>query len=165
MRALLLLLVSGNVLAGSALASWEAPTQNTDGTPIVLPLTYTLYGGVQGQPKVALATVSSLSYQHTTAPNGVTYCYQVTAIAGGEESAPTGEGCKVMVGLAVTVTTAYRMRLKVDGYDMVPLGTVPLGTSCVEGKTVDGLSPVPRDSVTLTSRFDTKPVVIFAKCG
>ena len=109
-------------MAGTANLTWTAPTLNTDGTAITAPLSYKVYGGVQGSAKAVLATVSALAYTHSTAPNGVTYCYQVSAVAGGVESALSAEGCKVMppavpnppTNLAITVAV-------VAGINMAPV--------------------------------------------
>ena len=176
MRALpVLAMFSCSAVAGTANLTVTAPTQNTDGTAITLQLTFKFYGAVQGQAKTVLATVGTPAYTHSTAPNGVTYCYQVTAVAGGQESAPTAEVCKAMPaaipnppgGLTVVVTapTAYRMRQSVDGYELVAIGTVPVGTPCTASKSVDGFSPVPRAAVVKASKLDTLPLVVFAQCG
>lgn len=133
-------------MAATATLTWTAPTLNTDGSTITLPLTYKVYGGVQGQAKTVLATVSTLTYTHATAPNGVTYCYQLSAVAGGVESALTVEGCKAMPPLVpnpptnLTVTVAV-----VAGINMAPVykyslankrsadpaGYIPLNKGCV----------------------------------
>jgi hypothetical protein len=78
-----------------AALSWTAPTLNTDGSTITLPLSYNVYGALCGQAKALLHTTSSLSALLTGQPIGE-MCYQVTAVAGGQESAPSGEGRKIM---------------------------------------------------------------------
>jgi hypothetical protein len=76
-------------------------------------------------------------------------------------SPPSG----VSATVSATNPTAYKMRQSVDGYSFVAIGTVAPGTSCDVNHSADGLTPVPRSAVTLASRFDTLPLVVFAKCG
>ena len=109
-------------LAGTANLAWTAPTLNTDGTAITAPLSYKVYGGVQGSAKAVLATVSALAYTHSTAPNGVTYCYQVSAVAGGVESALSAEGCKVMPPAVPNPPTNLTITVAVvAGINMAPV--------------------------------------------
>ncbi len=63
-----------------------------------------------------------------------------------------------------TDLAAYRMRQSVDGYTMVPYGTVAAGTVCDTTRTLDGYHLVPRSSVTLTSKVDVLPLVSWAHC-
>ena len=142
--ALLAVLPTG-VFAGTANLTWTAPTQNTDGSAITLPLTYKVYGGVQGAAKAVLATVSTLGYTDNAAPNGVTYCYQVSAVAGGQESAKTVEACKVMppavpnpptnLTITVAVVAGINMapvyKLTSNGKRSAdPAGFVPVNVGC-----------------------------------
>jgi hypothetical protein len=72
-----------------------APTKFTDGTPITGPVTYNLYGALQGQPKKLLApspltTCSSVRSN----VNAGTQCYEATALVPGYgESDHTSESC------------------------------------------------------------------------
>ena len=147
MKKLLALLVFSPLaaVAGTANLTWTAPTLNTDGTAITAPLTYKVYGGVQGSAKAVLATVSALAYTHSTAPNGVTYCYQVSAVAGGVESSLSAEGCKVMppavpnpptnLTITVAVVAGINMapvyKLTSNGKRSAdPAGFVPVNVGC-----------------------------------
>jgi len=76
-------------------------------------------------------------------------------------SPPTG----VSLVVAASNTTAYKMRQAIDGYSFVAIGSVAPGTSCDATHSADGYTPVPRASVTLASKFDTMPLVVFAKCS
>jgi len=81
----------------SAVLTWAAPTLNTDGTAITLPLTYNVYQGAQGsttKPSV-LTGVTALTATITTGlAASSTVCFELTAVAGGQESAHSGEACK-----------------------------------------------------------------------
>ncbi len=116
--AVLLCLLVPAAYAATVNISYTAPTQNTDGTPITGAITYKIYGGVQNQSKVLLTTTSALTYVHTSAPNGVTYCYDVTANVAAVESAPI-TGCKAIpaatpnppTNLTVTVAVVLGMNM------------------------------------------------------
>jgi hypothetical protein len=71
-----------------------APTKFTDGTAITSPVTFNLYGALQGQIKKLLAPspLSTCSSVRSNV-NAGTQCYQVTAVVGGSESDPTAESC------------------------------------------------------------------------
>lgn len=95
---LCLLLVPGVVLAAppSATLTWTAPTKYTDGTTITVPLTYNVYQGLSGATKTrVLSNLVALTTTITTglSPNS-TVCWELTAVAGGQESAHTAEVCK-----------------------------------------------------------------------
>lgn len=122
--AILLLALLGvpAVMAGTATLTWTAPTQYTDGSPIgTAPITYRVYGGVQGQTKTLIATVSALTYQHTGAPDGVTYCYQLTAVVNSQESARSTEGCKVMPPLVPNPPTGLQVVQVITGMEWSPV--------------------------------------------
>lgn len=80
----------------SATLRWVAPTQYEDGTTITAPITYSLYQGLKGSPKVlAVSGITGLTYTFSTglSPNTIV-CWEVTATVGGQESAHTVEACK-----------------------------------------------------------------------
>lgn len=76
-------------------------------------------------------------------------------------SPPSG----VTLTVAATNTTAYKLRQSVDGLSFVAIGTLPAGVSCDPTHSVDGYNLVPRGTVKLSSRFDTLPLVVFAQCS
>jgi hypothetical protein len=96
------------VAANQAVISFTAPTTYTDGTPITAVLSYGVYQALQGQPKVKVATVLTTTSTITTGLlSGKTYCWQVTAIDGAQESAMSNEACKTFappIPNAVTIT-------------------------------------------------------------
>lgn len=182
----LLALLPSLAWAGTITYDVTLPTKNTDGSNVTatgatslasLRVEYgTCNAGAFGMKTGEFSSTTLTSpVTSVTSPNlaAGTYCARVyVKNAGGQESAPTN----VVQGdvpvptpnpgtLAVKQITAYKMRQSVDTYAFVPIGTVPLGTACDAAHTVDGRYPVPRAKVTLTSRFDTMPLIVFADCG
>lgn len=185
LAAALLAIVGANAVAGTASLTWTAPTQNTDGTdiPATGPLSLassrvewfqcaSAQSAWPASPSNATVPAPATAYTVTGLADGQLFCFRVRwANVAGTSSAYSNVGTKQIPVttpnppvLTVVQTTAYRMRQSVDGFEMVSLGTVPLGTECGT-KSVDGYYIVPRSAVTLTSRFDTKPLLTFARCG
>lgn len=183
---ILLALIPSMALAGTIAYDVTLPTMNTDGSAITatgataltsLRVEYgTCAGGAFGT-KAGEFSSTTLTKPVTTvispALTAATYCARVyLKNSGGQESGPTNVvQATVPVPtpnpgtLAVKEVTAYKMRQNVDSYAFVPIGTVPLGTACDADHSADNLHPVARAKVTLASRFDTMPLVVFAKCG
>lgn len=91
-----LLVAASAFAANTAVLTWTPPTAYTDGSPIVGALTYNVYQGLQGAPKVKVgspATTATATIS-TGLNNGATYCWTVTATQGTNESAPSNEACK-----------------------------------------------------------------------
>lgn len=98
---LALLSIGAIAAPNQAVLSWVAPTMHTDGTPIggTETVTYTVYQGLQGQPKVKGPTgIAGLT---VTINSGLlsnrTYCWDVTATSSDApslESAHSSEACK-----------------------------------------------------------------------
>ena len=61
--------------------------------------------------------------------------------------------------------TAYKLRQDVDKTSFVAVGTVPVGTKCDPATAIGAYGVVPRASVTPRSRFETLPLIVFAKCA
>lgn len=128
-----------------------APTKNTDGTDITAaqgPLTFNLYGGLQGQPKQKLVVgATSCSFTRTSVPWGTSE-YQATAVALGNESPPTNIATSVVppptpgapTNAVVVTLVAYEMRGTIqDGtLRMVRVGRVYEGTSCLQTQATVG---------------------------
>ena len=85
---------------GSATWSWSAPTSYTDGTaiPSTVALTYNLYLGTGGpgseSSTPAQTGITALTATTSGYAAGVTVCGNLTAVAGGVESAHSAEACK-----------------------------------------------------------------------
>lgn len=80
-----LLLVGCGAPQSVAHLSWDAPTQNVDGTALAGPLTYTVYRGASSTSLTAIATVSAQAYDDAAGPG--TWVYAVSAMAAGVKSA------------------------------------------------------------------------------
>jgi hypothetical protein len=80
--------------------SWTAPTRNTDGTPIVPPLSYRVT--ING---VAVTTVSTLTYTASGLPAGQ-HCATVATISAGGTSAESLPACATLAPPATNVCTA-----------------------------------------------------------
>jgi len=167
--------------------SWIPPTTNTDGSTLTDLAGFNLYRGATAS---ALAKVKSVgkavtSYDDASLAAG-TYVYAATAVnAASAESAKSATVSQVVgglnatasataavqsvpnppTGLIVTEITAYKMRQSPDAFSFVAIGTVPLGTACNSELNADGMHVVPRASIKLASKFDTLPLIVYAKCG
>lgn len=103
------LAVANAQTARSATISFTRPTQFTDGTtiPTGTTITYNVYQGARGSTsKTRVGTITGTS---TTINSGLQpgeYCWQVTTVANGAESALSNEGCKTFAfpTEAVTIT-------------------------------------------------------------
>jgi fibronectin type 3 domain-containing protein len=162
--------------AGTVNLTWTNPTTRTDGSPVTVAQNK-VYRGATCATQTVIATIPvATAYVDTTAPAG-TPCYAVTALdAAGLESAKSTPATATVpvappsapTGLTTTVqvsdTGAYKLRQSVDGFTFVRIGTVPAGTACA-AQTVGEYAVVPRSAVTLASRFDTLPLITFARCA
>ena len=98
--ALTLLLLAAAVDAQeprTARITFSKPTKYVDGGDIAasVVVTYNVYQGVKGQPKTRVATIgASPATISTGLESGKEYCWQVSAVANGVESAQSNEGCK-----------------------------------------------------------------------
>lgn len=172
---------------GKTTTTWVPPTQNTDGTPLTDLAGYNIY---RGTTAANLVRIKSVGPAVTTLDDpGLatgTYVYAVTSVnASSQESAKSATASAAVngsitsasataaiqsipnppTGLTVVNVVAYKMRQSVDGFSFVAVGTIPLGTACNEQLPASGFNVVPRASVKMASRFDTLPLVVFAKCG
>jgi hypothetical protein len=104
MKRLLLLLpfffigaASAQSTPNTAILTWLAPTLNTDGTAIAGPITYNVYqtpcGAASGGTKIA-SNLTALTYTETGFADGATECFNITAVAAGQESAYSNQGAK-----------------------------------------------------------------------
>ena len=168
--------------ADSVLA-WSQVVTYVDGTPIPASLQSQVGYAIYSKPCGSTAAATRLNMpllafttSYTWKPAPGCYTLTVTSNLQGAESAPTNAmnvtipqvpavPANPTTGFVTNDTTAYRMRQTVDGYAWVAFGTVPLGTACDATHSADGIyRPVPRAQVALTNRFDTFPLVSWAKC-
>lgn len=85
---------TGPAAAGQALLRWNAPTQNTDGTPYNDPAGYQIYTGTSSPPQVKgerIAAPGTLTRTITGLPANTVQYFSITAVsAAGNESDPMG---------------------------------------------------------------------------
>ena len=168
----------------SALLSWQAPTQNTDGTPVTNLAGFKLYFGQSSgnlSQSVTIANPAALTYrvENLTA---ATWFFAATAYnAAGAESAFSNIASKTTIGCVplpdprppagVTITTqaitVFDYVPQVDDTLMLPIGTVPEGTQCLaaQGVIADGVVyfAVPRAAVSFAG--NVQPDIVYARCG
>lgn len=167
--------------AGTLNVAWTAPATCADGTATSGCATtgYKVYSGPCGQAKttvIASPAASALTASIPNLPPGK-ICVDMTTLAGTAESDHSNEVSatipaplpnppgNVTATVQVADNSAYKMRQSIDGFTFVAIGTIPPGTNCDTSHNVDGYSVVARSNVTLTSRFDTLPLVVYAKCS
>jgi hypothetical protein len=184
--AIISILISGLAFgADTAKVSWTPPVQNTAGQPLVgeLALTgYSIYHHIEPITSAnrAAATKTDVSaeaneytFNLSGGSTGLTYYFRVTAINIAGESALSAEVSKFIKAdstvpeppgnIIVSETIAYTIVKRVDGFVMLPVGTVPPNTPCIVEQTINGYYVVPRTSVTWSGNI--RPDVVVAKCA
>ena len=154
--------------------AWTAPTQCSDGSPVVGNCDITAYKvetatSATGTWSTLTTTIGSvLTYTADNLAAG-THCYRVSAISSGGASAPSAIACATATPplpgpptLKTIDTLAYEVQKATDALKLAVVGTVPLDTPCTSDE-ANGLHVVPRKAVTVSGK--TKPVVMVAKCG
>lgn len=177
MKALKVVLLLASSAATAGTVNWTNPVTYTDGStlaPADITQTRIEYGSCNGTAFGTKAGEVKATGPATSAPINLspgTYCLRGYTTAKGVESVASAVFKSVIAQPApnppvlVTVEmTAYKMRQSVDGFSFVAIGTVPLGTAC-DAKSADGFNVIARANVKLASKFDTLPLVAFAKCG
>jgi hypothetical protein len=179
-KALVLLfgiLLSMAAYAGDAKLTWVNPTQYTDGTTIPAgslsgnrvewgTCSGTAFGIVAGSQTLPVSTTYTV-----TGLTAGTWCFRAYASAGGVESGPSVVASKVIAppqpqppsGLTVSTPVVYTIVKKVDGFVLLPVGTVPADTPCDVTQQVNGYFVVPRAKVIWSGTV--KPDVVVASCA
>lgn len=103
-------LVANAQTARTATITFAAPTKYTDGSSIAAgtTVTYRLYQGEKGGAKTQVASLSTTATTvNTGLQAGREYCWEVTAVINGQESARSNEACKAFafpIPETVTIT-------------------------------------------------------------
>ena len=175
----ILFLITAAATAGTLTPSWTNPVTYTDGSALAatdITQTRVEYGSCNGTAFGTKAGEVKATGAATTGPaitvGPGTYCLRAYTTAKGVESAASAVAVATIAQpapnppvLKTVDVTAYKMRQSIDGFSFVTIGTVPLGIECNAALNADGVYVVPRSSVKLASKFDTLPLVTFAKCG
>lgn len=169
---------------GTVTVGWDAPTENTDGTPLTNLSGYKVYRWTGSAAPALAATVVAgvVSVPLTGIPAGPSV-FAVTAFSPSGESSFSSSvtftvaGQSVSKSASVTVTvvpkpptnpvvtqkTAYQVVIQRNKFAFVPVGTVPLNAACVETQRVNGYYVVPRWRVTFSGT--NRPEAVVARCG
>jgi hypothetical protein len=182
---MVLFLLVACAYAGDATLNWTAPTQNTDGSPLMDLDHYKIYYGTSTTSLtqlVDLITKSLLTYKVTNLAPG-TWFFSMTAInTAGIESDKSNVVSKVILptkpnsptDLTVTTIALFRLVQNISPTGegdlvMVLLGTVPAGTSCDVSQTITthGVSynKVPRNTVGIIYTDNNRPPTVWAICS
>lgn len=165
---------------GGALLSWTAPTQNTDGSALTNLAGYRVVYGTSASTlhqTIEVADPGMVAYCVTgLAP--ATYYFAVRAYTStGAESANSNVVSKVITNTPVpviptppgtlTISTGqlevYQVIGTDQGFQFLPVGTVPANTQCIAAHQVNGRYAVPTSAVTWYG--NVKPKVVVAQCN
>jgi hypothetical protein len=93
--------------APAASITFAAPTNQSDGTVLTLPVTYNLYQGTASgaETKVASTLAGSPISVSTGISSATTYYWYVTVVDSNGESAPSNEVCKIFPAALPGVVT------------------------------------------------------------
>ena len=142
-----------------AVVSWQAVTQNTDGTRAVI----TGYRVEYGQGNFSHSVVTSAQQVVLSALAPGLWQFRAFALEGAVESAASNIATKTTAAsLKVFSPTAYTLVKETDQFVFLPVGTIPVGTLCDSTQRANDLNVVPRIAVTFTG--SVQPVVVLAKC-
>jgi len=171
---LVVVLFSFAANAGDVTLSWTAPTQNEDGSPYTDPDGYKLYSGsVSGGPYLLIRDVpdpATLSVDIVGLAAGTYYFVATAYNTSGEESVDSNEATKVIFTvpnppgmLTVQDLVVYTLIRQPDKFVLIPVGTVPAGTSCDPTNSINGHYAVPVSDVTWSGTVES--IVVVAQCG
>lgn len=90
----------------------------------------------------------------------VTVFWSAEPIGGGAAPGPP-PGPPVILDQEEIVYTVVKQP---NRFVLLPIGTVPAGTSCDPSNSVNGLGAVPTDAVVWTSTTGSRPIVVVARC-
>lgn len=159
-----------------------APTTNTDGTPIAGAITFNLYNALKGATKVFKQSQPTCSFLEPSVAAG-NQCYAVSATVGVVDSGMTVEACTTITGTppalkpnkpgapnvkqSVTAPTVFSVLKAVDSLVLIPIGTVPNGTTCdtSQGVIRDGVFYGRVETSAITFTGTARPLVSFGVCS
>ena len=171
----LLLLLPLQAIAGEAVLTWDAPTQNEDGTPLTDLAGFKIYqADAPGGPYTPVGDVpgTALTFTVESLPDGTYYFVATAYNEAGTESQYSGEVSKVVVtipsppqNLAVEAdnTVAYMLSISDDAVVMVPVGFVDAGVTCDGTTEFNNHYRVDIDDVNYAGTV--RPPVVFAACS
>ncbi len=153
---------------------WIAPTENVDGTSLTDLTGFNIYYGATSRNYSDTVPVNDPAATcHTFAPVPGTYFVAMTALdADSNESAFSNEIIKTEAAdtiprapiLLAQDEIVYTVIKQPDRFVLLPIGTVPAGTSCDPNNSANGHGAVPNDAVVWTSSTGPRPIVVVARC-
>jgi hypothetical protein len=168
------LLSTTTAQSGEATLTWEPSTQLTDGSSYYDRSAYKIYYGLapSNLDQIIVTGANSTSQVVSGLAPGSWY-FGISAISNSHgESALSGIVSLTLQaplptplapqGLTIKANTVYTLVKRVDGFLLIPAGTVPLGTPCDGTQQVNGFYVVPRSKVAWLG--SVKPDVVVAKC-
>ena len=170
------LLVACNVHALEA--CWVAPTENVDGSALTDLDAFRIYYGIASRDYTQLIHLDdeTLTCHSWTTADGDYFIAMTALDVDGNESAYSNEVLKtegttpppdplpmppVILGEEEVVYTVVKQPNK---FILLPVGTVPAGTTCDLNNTTNGHGAVPTDDVVWTSATGSRPIVVVAQC-
>lgn len=147
--------------AGELSATWTAPTQNCNGTPLTDLVGYKVRWG-QGTSQLPKTT---LAFTATGLKPGDWWFSIAAYNAAGVESEFVSAGKTITPAEFKTTGTTVYTFVRADGKVLVlpTLHTVPVGTVCDATQSVNGKYVVPREAVTWSG--SARLVAVLADCG
>lgn len=185
---------AGASLPGTAELTWTAPTTNTDGSALSNLAGFRVQYGITSSALTSIVQVANpaaRAYTMTGLDAGQTWFFTMTAYrADGAESSPTGQVSKAIAGtpgkswtrsldvavtaaptlpnpptgFTVTEKTAYRLDQQANKPVLVAVGTVPIGTPCIEAERILEKNRIDNAAVKLNSGR-SRPNVALATCA
>ena len=175
---LITLAVSTSLRAGESALEWTAPVQNTDGSaPTNLAGFRIHYGRAADQlsQTITINNPALSTYLVEGLGTGQWYFAMIAYNTAGAESVRSGVVSDTILAdppppnapMAPVVrpgaTIAYTIVKRVNGFVLLPVGTVPANTQCDPAQSVNGRYVVPRAAVTWSG--STRPDVVVADCS
>lgn len=175
------------VFLAAANLSWITPIENVDGSQLILCADRTqqqidddfdcldkfrIYWGTTSRDYTDQVELDDETLTgHTVEPaiSGV-YHFAMTAVdLEGNESAFSNEVIKSLIEPGPPVIIAqeeavFTVIKQPNSFILLPIGTVPAGTTCDPSNSVNGLGAVPTDDVIWTSPTGSRPIVVVARC-
>lgn len=144
--------------------SWQAPTENTDGTPLTDLTAYRVYYGLASGEYTAIIPLDDpalVTYTVCDLAPATEYFFAMTAWnSTGQESDFSTELVLTTDALRIGEDlTVYTLVQTVDRIALVPVGTVPPDTECDPAQSVNGMHLVPVESVTWAGTVESEVVV------
>jgi hypothetical protein len=156
-----LLLICNQLQAEDLTVSWTVPTRTqscVDAGELTNAAGYKFYSKI--------AEVTDPTQSSVVIPALKPGDYEIVAVTytdTGQESFLSNPTVKTVTEFVTTEVTVYYAVQQPERFLLLPVGTVPIGTTCDPDTSVNGFYSVPPSEVTSTGTVT--PMVVLAKCG